>query len=449
LLRNFSRNDETQWSLKIKIQSLIKRQTCKILFWNHSMKLLVFAHHLEIGGTQFNAIELASCLRDNYSVDVVFVAAPGPMAKLVNQKKLRYYPVPAARFHPSFDRMGALRRVVRLERPDLIHAWDWWQGLEAYFAIHLPMGIPLVISDMMMTLTRVLPRQIPTTFGTPALVEEAGLSGWKSPSLMLPPVDLSHNSSASCTGRDFRKLVNARENEIVLVSVSRLADYMKSEPIERAIHAIRELGPELPVKLVIVGDGGARQRLEAIAQNTNSYLCKKAVVFVGAMPDPRPAYAAADIVVGMGGSALRAMAFGKPVIIVGGRGFADVFSPDSFQEFYHKGMYGHGNGVDTQIRSCIMKLTNCEHLRGELGSFGHEFVREYHSLNNIALDFLRLCRETLEKSTPARTPIADPLRTFSVYLRERRFMNASRDKLPVLLHPHSRSHIADRGHLET
>ena len=47
----------------------------------------------------------------------------------------------------------------------------------------------------------------------------------------------------------------------------------------------------------------------------------------GEMLDPRPAYAAADVVLGMGGSALRGMAFGKPLVVQGVRRLLEAAHP--------------------------------------------------------------------------------------------------------------------------
>ncbi|MBK8185465.1 MAG: glycosyltransferase [Candidatus Competibacteraceae bacterium] len=91
------------------------------------MKILVYAHRLEVGGTQVNAIELATALRDLHGLEVVMFAQPGPMVRLIEEKGLCFLPAPDARFHPSLARMRALSDAVRREKPDLIHAWDWWQ----------------------------------------------------------------------------------------------------------------------------------------------------------------------------------------------------------------------------------------------------------------------------------------------------------------------------------
>ena len=95
--------------------------------------------------------------------------------------------------------------------------------------------------------------------------------------------------------------------------------------------AIRSLGRDLPLRFHIVGDGAARPRLAQLAEETNAEIGRQAVVLTGMLLDPRPAYAAADIVVGMGGSSLRGIAFGKPVIIVGEKGFSAPFTPGRLQ----------------------------------------------------------------------------------------------------------------------
>ena len=86
---------------------------------------------------------------------------------------------------------------------------------------------------------------------------------------------------------------------------------MKGEGLHRTIDAVRTLGRDLPLRFVIVGDGTARIELERRANEVNTELGRSAVVLTGPLLDPRPAYASADIVVGMGGSALRGMAFGE------------------------------------------------------------------------------------------------------------------------------------------
>ncbi|QUS35111.1 glycosyltransferase family 4 protein [Falsirhodobacter algicola] len=390
------------------------------------MRLLVFAHRLELGGTQTNAIELAAALRDRHDFEVLFHATPGPMEDLVHAKGLRFLPAADARLHPSLSRIRLLRDVVRRERPDLIHAWDWWQGIEAYCGVHLPMNVPLIISDMMMSLTRLLPRQIPTTFGFEALQQQAEREGWRAASLLPPPVDLHANRPGRPARAEARAALGIEEGEIAIVSVSRLAHVMKSESLIRAIDAMRRLAPRLPLKLVIVGDGMARAELQQRAASVNEAVGRPAIVLTGGMTDPRPAYEAADIVLGMGGSALRGMAYAKPVVITGAQGFARIFAPDSAHLFQQNGMYGVG-GTPEATATALLHLATDPDLRTRLGAFGRSYVEQHHALDMLADRFAALCHAAVD-GCPAQPSLQDAARSAMIYLRERRFRNASRDR---------------------
>lgn len=409
------------------------------------MKILISAHRLQIGGTQVNAVELAAELRDRHGFDVVVWATPGPLLSLVEQKRLPFVAAPDVSIHPSLARMRALQALVRKEQPDLVHAWDWWQALDAFFGLYLPMGVPLVISDMMMELTRVLPMTIPTTFGTPLVRDCAALAGWRHTDLLLPPVDTEQNSPDSADGRKFRQALGLGESSIVLVTVSRLAG-MKADSLERSIRIVGDLGRNLPLSLVIVGNGTERSRLEALGKDVNMTLGRDAVAFTGSLVDPRPAYAAADVIIGMGGSALRGMAFGKPVIVVGDGGFADVFSPETEAGFYRSGMYGWSRTAsDTALRNAISMLAEDRGLRDKLGKFGRAFVAEHHSLGAVSDRFARFAR-TAAALQPARDiALRDAARMAYVYVRERRFWYPSRDKVDFDKHLVTTSTDQDRN----
>ncbi len=396
------------------------------------MKVIVYAHRLEVGGTQTNAIDLAAAVRDMYGWDVLLFAQPGPMLQLVYEKGLRFVPAPDARIHPSLTRMKALRSLVKTEKPDLIHTWDWWQCLDAFYSVHLPMRIPMVASDMMMELTRILPKRIPTTFGVPELVDRARLSGRRSVEVILPPVDVAKNAPGVVNGMAFRDQYGLAEKDIAVVTVSRLSDWMKRDSLEETIRAVGILGRELPISFLVVGEGLARQRLERLSDKVNDQLGRCAIVFTGALLDPRPAYAAADIVVGMGGSALRAMAFGKPVVVVGERGFAELFSRKSADKFLYSGVYGrevlapNKKKLDEQLR----ELAFSEHLRLEVGTFSREFIIQNYSLRAVSARLAKFYEAALADEVCIQPILADGFRTAAVYLRERRFLTPSRDRVP-------------------
>lgn len=391
------------------------------------MKILVFGHWLEVGGTQVNAIELSAALRDVYGHEVVYFATPGPMVRLIEEKGLRYIPAPAADFHPSPARMRALREVLRAERPDVIHVWDWWQCLDAYYIAHLLMRTPMVVTDMSMNLCRLLPKAVPTTFGTPEIRDLARARGRRA-EVLLPPVDVQENAPGAVAGRPFRQRYAVEDGDVLLVTVCRLSTSMKAESLRRTVDAVRTLGRGLPLKFVIVGDGNARPELERLADQANAELGRTAVVFAGALLDPRPAYAAADIVVGMGGSALRGMAFGKPLIVVGERGFSAPLTPQTAESFHYKGIYGVGDGsVDNaRLIDDIRDLAARPDRLGALGAFSRQFVLAHFALAAVAAKLDGILRATAEERPHLRVAAADGLRTAAVWIKERRFISGAR-----------------------
>jgi glycosyltransferase involved in cell wall biosynthesis len=402
------------------------------------MKVLVFAYQLVVSGTTVNAIELTAALRDQHGFDVALFATPGPLLGLVEEKQLRLLPAPHGRFCPSHARMRALRDAVRSERPDVLYVWDWPQSVEAYFGVHLPMRVPMVVTDMSMSLMRLLPKGLPTTFGTPELVDNARAAGRRHVELLLPPVDVRLNAGWAVDPGLFRKRLQIGDNEVTVVTVSRLDNWMKGESLFRTLDAVRALGRELPVRFVIVGDGSVRAKLQEQADKINAEIGRTAVSLTGALVDPRPAYAAADIVIGMGGSALRGMAFAKPVIVVGEQGFAATFSPDTAESFYYKGLYGRGTGgADNEdLTAEIRALAECPDRRRELGQFSRRFVVRHFALERVSARLASICRTAASEAPSLGTAAVDGLRTAAVYFRERRFTWQSR---PPALEPESGS----------
>jgi glycosyltransferase involved in cell wall biosynthesis len=388
------------------------------------MKILVFCHQLEIGGT-LNCIELAAALRDIHGHEIVFFATPGPNLKYVEERGLSFLPAPATQFHPSPARMRALREVVRRERPDLIYVWEYYQCLEAYYSEHLLMRVPMIVTSMMMNVTRLLPKALPTTFGTPELVNRAKTAGHQHVKLLFPPVDVNLNAPGAVDPTPFREQYGIQQGDITIVTVSRLSssDDIKFESLCRTIDAVGILARDLPLRFMIVGDGEVRSRLEHLAEKINTNLGRSAVVLAGAIIDPRSAYAAADIVVGMGGSALRGMAFGKPVVIVGAKGFSTPFTPETAESFLYKGMYGIGDGSSDNARLVrdIRGLAEHPDQLPALGEFSRQFVLNNFALEKVTAGFAEFCHFAIANQPRPQVAAVDGLRTAAVWLRERRW----------------------------
>jgi glycosyltransferase involved in cell wall biosynthesis len=385
-----------------------------------TMKVLVFSHRLEIGGTQTNAVELAAAVRDRAGMDVVLFAAPGPSLELARRRDVRVIEAPDADHHPSPTRMRALARVVRDEQPDLMHVWDWPQCFDAYYVEHMIKGLPVLCTVMGMVVPSFLPRALPATFGTPQLHARALRQRRGRVDLLEPPVDIDYNAPEAVDPTAFKAEFGLDDGRLNVVVISRLVAWLKLESLLQTVAAIEALAATgRPVRLVIVGEGPSADQLAQLARQVNERTRPGTIVLTGSLIDPRPAYAAADIMVGMGGSALRSLAFAKPLVVLGEHNFSEVFDHDSSHRFIWQGYYGLGDGRPSdRLRSQIEGLVDSADRRASLGKFGRDLVVDRYALGPAADRLAALYREVAAMPRPVVRRVFEGGRT-AAYLSGR------------------------------
>jgi glycosyltransferase involved in cell wall biosynthesis len=297
---------------------------------------------------------------------------------------LEYVPIPDRRRRPSAGVAGLLTRLVRSRSVDVVHGYEWPPAVEAFYGPRLRLGTPVVATVMSSSVVPFFPRPIPLLVGTEQLQYAARDAGHTRVNLTEPPVDTDQDRPG-IGGADFRAHYAPDPALPLAVMVCRLVPVLKRESLLSACTAIGELAfTGTPVQLVIVGDGPVRAELAERAAAVNSRAGRTLIVLTGELSDPRPAYDAADLVLGMGGSALRAMAFGKPLIVVGERGFSELLTPETGPTFLRDGWYGLGGTGAAGIRQAIARLADDPALRAKLGDYGRELVLTRFSLRTAA-----------------------------------------------------------------
>jgi L-malate glycosyltransferase len=406
------------------------------------MKIMVFLHDLVLGGTTVNAVEMAAALQRNHGHEVVFFGTPGPLAPLVAAHGMRLIEAPVTKYHPSPRRMQALRAAYRQEKPDLVHAWEPWACLDTYVALHGPWGVPMLVTDMQMQVVAGLPKAVPITFGTPALAQQARAAGHRQAHVLLPAVDMDHNRLGAVDATDFKHRHHIQPDDVTMVTVSRLEAALKGESLQRtmaAVHAIGLTHPQLRLRWLLVGDGLARDALQAQAARVNAQLGRDAVTLTGALQDPRVAYSAADIVVGMGSSALRGMAFAKPSLVVGEQGFCALLDPDAdpatAHDFEHHGLFGRGQSVwmgdqamghanasihNAALEQALLSLAQRRDAWPSLGDAARSWVQARFGLNTVTGTLHTLCQAAVFSQARGANRW-DAAKTAAAYVRHRRF----------------------------
>jgi len=368
------------------------------------MRLLVAPHDLQIGGSQINAIDLAAGAAEA-GHEVVVYGVPGPLVDRVEALGLDYVPARPLRYRPAPSRIQQLTTLARRRRLDLIHAYEWPPCLDAYYGAHLMLGVPLVCTVLSMSVSPLVPRSIPLVMGTEALGDEARQSHRAPVWVLEPPIDVAGDHPA-IDGTAFRRDCGLADGSLLVVTVSRLAIDLKLDALVEAIDAVDLLAGRFPVRLAIVGGGPAAAALEERAADVNRRWDREVVRLTGPMADPRTAYAAADVVVGMGSSALRAMSIGRPVVVQGEEGFSKPVEPATLPYFLRHGYWGRREDGWTvqRLADQLSALLSDPDRRADLGSFGRRTVEDRFSLPLATARQLEIYEDVLARgrwSSPA------------------------------------------------
>ena len=343
------------------------------------MKVVVYPHRMEIGGSQLNAIELGAAVAD-LGHEVIVFGQPGGLVERVRELGLEFVPAPAPRGRPAPKVMRALRRLARERGVDVVHGYEWTTALEAYWGPRMRDGVPAVATVMSTAVAPFLPLDMPLVVGTDQIADHERRQGRRTVAVIEPSVDVVQNAPGVGDVEAFRREHALDPDALTVVSVSRLAAELKLEGLLAAI----EVAGRLPgVQLVITGDGPSRPEVEAAAGRANVATGRRAVVLTGELRDPRPAYAAADVALGMGSSALRAMAFAQPLVVQGEHGFWETLTPATADRFLWTGWYGAGDGREhgpARLEALLRGLLDDPGRRASLGAYARQLVEDRFSL---------------------------------------------------------------------
>lgn len=342
------------------------------------MHVLVYPATLEIGGSQLMALEMAKAICDLGAEATVF-GPQGELTSRIAELGLEYCQAPVAHRFPSIKNMVALHNLVAKRSIDLLHGYEWGPTLDLAYGPHVSRRTPLVSTVMSMTVPDEIPRHLPMIVGTMALQEDEGRQR-SHVYLIEPPIDTeAHRSGPGCSRR--RADFGFAPDDIVLAIVCRLVpDLGKLDGVFTAIDTVAALADEYPVRLLIAGDGSGLGDIHRRAQAVNERCGATVVKVVGPMLDPRAAYESADIVLGMGSSVLKGMAYARPVVVQGESGFWRLLEPSTLPYFLAQGWWGGRGSGQAELTEALLGLLGSANRRHELGAFGRALVEERFSL---------------------------------------------------------------------
>ncbi|MFE6735659.1 glycosyltransferase family 4 protein [Microbacterium sp. NPDC057650] len=364
-----------------------------------------------------NAIDLATRMRDR-GHDVRVYAPPGELQSIIAGRGLVYRAAPAFAGDSLRPRVvSAMAAEIRDFRPDIVHTYEASPSLvSAAVAARVPHRN--VTTVMSMAVPDFIPDCVPLFVGTKGLLD--GLPPRPGPvHLMEPPIDTAHDQPGDVATA--RRSLGLRDSDFVISVVGRLSrEHQKARGVAAAI---AELGSAIdaagPAVLLVAGAGDDEQSVrDAAAAAVNTGLD---VRLLGNVEDPRDVYDAADVVFGMGGSALRALAHAKPLIVQGADGFWRLLTPESAELFFETGFFGAGAAV-VPFSTIIAALRDDADERARLAEYGRMLVEKRFSLDVAADQLERVYRDTAEGG--GGYPIRSVVGSLARYARFRVAMRA-------------------------
>ncbi len=353
------------------------------------MKVLLVTMAMGIGGAETHILELARGLKRR-GVEVHVASAGGVYAQELMREGIRHETLPLNRRRPleMLRAEQGLKKLISGGGYDIVHAHA---RIPAFLCGRLRrhMNFRFVTTDHLdFALTPLLKKM--TDWGEHTFVVSEDLRRYLLENFRINPnhisltvngVDTSH-FSPEADGRDLRSRLDARDRTVIL-HISRL-----DEPVCICAGALMEALPQLHgrAKLVIVGDGDGRARLQRRAEEINASLGYPAILLVGAQTDVRGYIAASDIVVAPSRAAMEGMASGKPTIISGSQGHGGIFSETLEKEAIESNLCFRGSPLPTAqtlARELCVLLDMTEEQRRALGLRCRAFIEKHFSVDRM------------------------------------------------------------------
>jgi len=366
------------------------------------MNVLYVVWQALLGGHVLSASTIAREMRTQ-GVSPVFAGAEGAMSKII-RRDMPFEPVHIPMFHgtrytyftwESFAAVRRLREIVRQHGIDLIHAFDARSHFHAYLA-GLQERIPVLCTlcggtdpyynlpaaPVLIVFSEEQKQKMVKTFHWPSSRVEVVRTRLDIRQIMDDQYRLGEE--------DVRNLgLDSTLPKIMMISSF---DETKIRSIHKVLDAAEILfSHDIRFQLVLIGGKGP---LHDQVQMRTREICERyglgQVILTGPIIEAFRLLQRADIVLGVGRSAFEGMAYSKPALIIGEKGYAGTMSPETVDAIAWYNFSGRNQKEEVgaePLAAAIGDLLRDPVQRERLGAFGREFVfREI----DVSLGILRL-----------------------------------------------------------
>ena len=353
-----------------------------------SKKVLMVLMGLEIGGAETHVVELSKELhREGW--DVAVVSNGGVYERELQEAGIRCHHAPLHKRDAFLmaRSLGILRRVMKEEKPDVVHAHA---RIPAFLCgiLQKQMGFPFVTSAHWVFYVNSILKRI-ADWGERTIAVSDDIKQYLIDSYGVPAEQISvtingidtEKFSPDVSGERVLREFGLDAARPVISYVSRM-DESRALVARQLVAIAPRLREAIPgVQLLIVGGGDVFDEIKAQADAANAAAGENYVVMTGARTDINEIVAAGDIFVGVSRAALEAMAAAKPVIVAGNEGYIGLFGKEKLALAQSNNFCCRGCEMSNEellysdIVNALCKLSTEQ--RAELGRYGRAVIREY------------------------------------------------------------------------
>jgi glycosyltransferase involved in cell wall biosynthesis len=391
------------------------------------VRVLRVIARMNVGGPAYHVSVLSGLLDPARFRTVLVVGSVGPGEASLSHLAARYgantrhLPTLTPRIHPGRDlrALAALVRIIRTLRPHIVHTHTAKAGMLGRVAaavatrprpivVHTYHGHVLegyfgpVTSSLYRGLERLLARVTDCLIGvSQSTVDDLVRLGVAPPAkfrVVRVGLDLDpFLRSGASDGVDVRSQAGVGPEEVVLGFAGRLVRIKRVDVLLRALAIARSQG--VRARLLVVGDGPLRSRLEGLAGRLGVASC---TYFTGYRDDMPAVAAAIDVAVlssdneGTPVFLVESAAAGKPAVATRVGGVPEVLTSET-------GIMVPP-GDEQRLAQALGALATNSDLRFRMGERAREHVRTRFSSARLVGDITRLYTDLLERSSVASAP---------------------------------------------
>ncbi|MCK4859446.1 MAG: glycosyltransferase family 4 protein [Candidatus Omnitrophica bacterium] len=353
------------------------------------MKILILIEITSLGGHVISAFTTGKELKKR-GHEVHFAAGKGPLANKI-KKIFPFYSLNYHHYHgyretyftwKSINTLKQLFKVVSKNRFDHIHVFDARSYIIASI-LSIVKNIPVTctLCGSLAPYYNIPKSKKLIVFSKEQRDKLIDVYRWKEKNIEVISTRLDMEQFDKISKEEVKNLYKFYSIDPLDKNIMMITNFLspKKESILSVLEASKIfLTKGQNVKLVFIGGRGEFfQTAKEIGNEINRKLGREGIVFTGSAIDAYRLLMLSYVVLGVGRSAFEGMAFRKPTLIVGEKGYAGTVSQENIDKISYHNFAGRNNKKKASTRKLadeIIRLLEDQNYYNSVKDFGAEFL---------------------------------------------------------------------------